>query len=124
MVERERDRPTVDPGTERLVRDLLRGSDGEVRVRFRVSGSDVSMELLGEDRPIPPIAARSIIEQAIPFAAWMGDQLRARHLSQEATARILGVSLKTVNRWVNGRTEPRMRELRRIQEAFGTAPPL
>jgi transcriptional regulator with XRE-family HTH domain len=37
---------------------------------------------------------------------------------------VLGVSLKTVNRWVNGRTEPRMRELRRIQEAFGVAPPL
>jgi DNA-binding XRE family transcriptional regulator len=121
MVERESDRKAVDPGIERLVRGLLRGSDGEVRLRFRVSGSEVSMEILGEDRPI---ATRSIIDQAIPFAAWMGDQLRARHLSQEATARILGVSLKTVNRWVNGRTEPRMRELRRIQEAFGAAPPL
>ena len=58
------------------------------------------------------------------FATWMGDQLKERHLSQEATARMLDVSLKTVNRWVNGRTEPRMRELRRIQENFGAAPPL
>jgi hypothetical protein len=119
MVEWEPDRSAVDPGTERLVRGLLRGSDGEVRLRFRVSGSEVSMEILGENRP-----ATSSGIQSISFAAWMGGQLRARHLSQEASARILGVSLKTVNRWVNGRTEPRMRELRRIQEAFGTAPPL
>ena len=52
------------------------------------------------------------------------DLLWYEGLTQPEAATVLGVSLKTVNRWVNGRTEPRMRELRRIQEAFGVAPPL
>ncbi len=43
-------------------------------------------------------------------------------LTQEAAARQLGVSVKTVSRWVGGTTEPRMRDLRRIQEVFGTLP--
>ena len=42
-----------------------------------------------------------------------------RSLSREAVARELGVSAKTVSRWVGGETEPRLRELRRIQERFG-----
>ena len=40
----------------------------------------------------------------------------------EAAARQLGVSVKTVGRWVGGETEPRMRDLRRIQELFGELP--
>ena len=43
-------------------------------------------------------------------------------LTQEAAARQLGVSVKTVSRWVGGATEPRMRDLRRIQEVFGEVP--
>jgi plasmid maintenance system antidote protein VapI len=118
MREVERLGPELDPATERMVRDLLRGHDGEIRLRFNVSGTTVSMEILNGHRPRQPG------ELGPTFASWMGELLKARHLSQEATARMLGVSLKTVNRWVNGRTEPRMRELRRIQEAFGVAPPL
>ncbi len=33
-----------------------------------------------------------------------------------------GVPVKTVSRWVGGATEPRMRDLRRIQEVFGEVP--
>ncbi len=40
----------------------------------------------------------------------------------EAAARQVGVSVKTVSRWVGGATEPRMRDLRRIQEVFGEVP--
>ena len=42
----------------------------------------------------------------------------------QAAAHRLGVSGKTVNRWVQGHTEPRMRELRRVQEVFGDLPTL
>lgn len=109
----------IDGTTEQLVRDLLRGRDGEVRLRFRVSGDSVSMQVMDE-APAAPAAVAS----TVTFAEWMSGLIRSRRMSQEAMARVLGVSLKTVNRWVNGRTEPRMRELRRIQEAFGVAPPL
>ena len=48
----------------------------------------------------------------IGFRAWFADTLRDTGLSQDAAARRLGVSLKTVNRWLRGHSEPRMRELR------------
>jgi DNA-binding XRE family transcriptional regulator len=56
------------------------------------------------------------------FAEWMSVALRREGLTQEAAARLLGVSVKTVSRWVGGTTEPRMRDLRRIQEVFGEVP--
>ena len=56
------------------------------------------------------------------FAEWMSTALRREGLTQEAAARMLGVSVKTVSRWVGGATEPRMRDLRRIQELFGEIP--
>lgn len=56
------------------------------------------------------------------FAEWMSSVLRREGLTQEAAARQLGVSVKTVSRWVGGATEPRMRDLRRIQEVFGEVP--
>jgi DNA-binding XRE family transcriptional regulator len=60
--------------------------------------------------------------QPASFAEWMSVALRREGLTQEAAARQLGVSVKTVSRWVGGTTEPRMRDLRRIQEVFGTLP--
>ncbi len=60
--------------------------------------------------------------QPATFAEWMSSALRSQNLTQEAAARQLGVSVKTISRWVGGATEPRMRDLRRIQEVFGSLP--
>ncbi|HET7014751.1 MAG TPA: helix-turn-helix transcriptional regulator [Streptosporangiaceae bacterium] len=60
--------------------------------------------------------------QPATFAEWMSNSLRSQNMTQEAAARQLGVSVKTISRWVGGTTEPRMRDLRRIQEVFGTLP--
>jgi len=56
------------------------------------------------------------------FAEWMAGVLRREGLTMEAAARQLGVSVKTVSRWVGGTTEPRLRDLRRIRELFGEIP--
>ena len=56
------------------------------------------------------------------FADWMSGVLRREGLTMEAAARQLGVSVKTVSRWVGGATEPRLRDLRRIRELFGEIP--
>ena len=56
------------------------------------------------------------------FANWMAGVLRREGLTMEAAARQLGVSVKTVSRWVGGATEPRLRDLRRIRELFGEIP--
>ena len=56
------------------------------------------------------------------FAEWMAGILRREGLTMESAARQLGVSVKTVSRWVGGTTEPRLRDLRRIRELFGDFP--
>jgi DNA-binding transcriptional regulator YiaG len=65
-------------------------------------------------------AARTTHGQS--FGSWLVGRLRLEGISQEAAARRLGVSLKTVNRWVRGHTEPRLRELRRVRAVFGEPP--
>ena len=79
--------------------------------------------------PSPPAAGHADQDGSRPqddspatFAEWMSSALRREGLTQEAAARQLGVSVKTVSRWVGGATEPRMRDLRRIQEVFGEVP--
>jgi hypothetical protein len=81
------------------------------------------------DSALPPrsaipqsAAAPADAQPAGTFAEWMSSALRREGLTQEAAARQLGVSVKTVSRWVGGATEPRMRDLRRIQERFGEVP--
>ena len=56
------------------------------------------------------------------FADWMASVLRREGMTMEVAARQLGVSVKTVSRWVGGATEPRLRDLRRIRELFGDFP--
>jgi Helix-turn-helix len=78
----------------------------------------------------PPVAAdagnapRQVTADADAesFADWMAGVLRREGLTMEAAARQLGVSVKTVSRWVGGATEPRLRDLRRIRELFGEIP--
>ncbi len=71
-----------------------------------------------------PAATMSSDEVAASFADWMGGVLRREGMTMEAAARQLGVSVKTVSRWVGGTTEPRLRDLRRIRELFGDLPNL
>jgi hypothetical protein len=58
----------------------------------------------------------------LAFADWMANALRREGMTMEAAARQLGVSVRTVSRWVGGTTEPRLRDLRRIRELFGDYP--
>jgi DNA-binding XRE family transcriptional regulator len=74
----------------------------------------------GSGQPVPVPLGRP--GHPANFADWMSTALRREGLTQEAAARLLGVSVKTVSRWVGGATEPRMRDLRRIQEVFGEVP--
>jgi hypothetical protein len=69
-----------------------------------------------------PAPARDGDDTSSSFADWMAGVLRREGLTMEAAARQLGVSVKTVSRWVGGTTEPRLRDLRRIRELFGEIP--
>jgi Helix-turn-helix len=67
-------------------------------------------------------AAPGNADEESSFADWMAGVLRREGLTMEAAAKQLGVSVKTVSRWVGGATEPRLRDLRRIRELFGEIP--
>ena len=67
-------------------------------------------------------ARQVTVGDAESFGDWMAGVLRREGLTMEAAARQLGVSVKTVSRWVGGATEPRLRDLRRIRELFGEIP--
>ena len=60
--------------------------------------------------------------EEMQFADWMSGVLRREGMTMETAAKQLGVSVKTVSRWVGGTTEPRLRDLRRIRELFGEFP--
>ena len=70
----------------------------------------------GRDGTVPPD------DEETAFADWMAAALRREGMTMEVAARQLGVSVKTVSRWVGGTTEPRLRDLRRIRELFGDFP--
>src|SRR6266487_4930212 len=91
MAEREVKGPGLDPVTERWVRDLLRGRDGDLSLRFHVAGGSVSMDVVpgGTTRRATGSSPRTAA-----FDVWLGGVLKARRMSQEAAARAVGVSLK------------------------------
>jgi hypothetical protein len=91
-----------------------------IEVKLRITNQQVDVEFSKE----PGRGGRAAQSAPETFAQWFAGLLRAGRTSQEAAARRIGVSLKTVNRWVHGETEPRLRELRMIREAFGEVPPL
>jgi DNA-binding XRE family transcriptional regulator len=127
------------------------GPSGTIQVAFRIFPEHVEVDVLHSDLQPPPSAdgdgdgagPGASADGAAPavagppgsfppqfgqngqpanFADWMSVALRREGLTQEAAARLLGVSVKTVSRWVGGATEPRLRDLRRIQEVFGEIP--
>ena len=59
---------------------------------------------------------------SVRFADWLAGALRRDGMTMEVAARHLGVSTKTVGRWVGGTTEPRLRDLSRIRDVFGDLP--
>ena len=87
--------------------------DGVFDVTVRIFPDGVEVEVLhgtGVHRVQPA---------AEPFADWLNGVLRGQGLSQQDAAQRIGVSVRTISRWLRGDTEPRMRDLRRVHEIFG-----
>jgi len=105
--------------------------DGEKEVLDAVLHSSIAIKeiiQIGERLKKGKMRVREVIRDApdeddeTAFADWMAAALRREGMTMEVAARQLGVSVKTVSRWVGGTTEPRLRDLRRIRELFGDFP--
>jgi hypothetical protein len=119
------------------------GSTGAINVSFRIFPDHVEVDVLRSGAQIGTPAGldalASLLQSGGPgahgqnggpppgpgdlgFAEWMSAALRREGMTMEVAAKQLGVSVKTVSRWVGGTTEPRLRDLRRIRELFGDFP--
>ncbi len=120
------------------------GETGAINVSFRIFPDHVEVDVLrsgaqvGTPAGLDALASLLKSQQRHPepggvtqpdydeaetgFADWMANALRREGMTMEVAARQLGVSVKTVSRWVGGTTEPRLRDLRRIRELFGDFP--
>jgi hypothetical protein len=122
------------------------GPTGAINVSFRIFPDHVEVDVLrsgptmwtptglnnltsflradepAADRAASNAASNNESAEDASFADWMAGVLRREGMTMEAAARQLGVSVKTVSRWVGGATEPRLRDLRRIRELFGDIP--
>ena len=119
------------------------GPTGAINVSFRIFPDHVEVDVLRSGAQIGTPAGldalASLLKAQEPptvglsgtsgpdgdetaFADWMAAALRREGMTMEVAARQLGVSVKTVSRWVGGTTEPRLRDLRRIRELFGDFP--
>jgi Helix-turn-helix len=119
------------------------GETGAINVSFRIFPDHVEVDVLrsgaqiGTPAGLDALASLLKSQERVPvgydgagpadgdeteFADWMAAALRREGMTMEVAARQLGVSVKTVSRWVGGATEPRLRDLRRIRELFGDFP--
>jgi transcriptional regulator with XRE-family HTH domain len=118
------------------------GTSGTIQVSLRIFPAAAEVDVLfapdaglpaDRDAPGPAPDRGERVAPGVPappaarvdppsFAAWLATRLRAEAMSMEAAARRLDVSTKTISRWVNGTTEPRLRDLYRIRAVFGEPP--
>ena len=141
----------VDRAVSRALLDAA-GPVGRIQVAFRIFPDHMEVDVLHSEgvsgeptiselgataeraRTRPPFAVQRVQPeeaaaagqhlggQPATFAEWMANLLERQGMSREAAAEQLGVSVKTVGRWIGGETEPRLRDLRRIKAEFGELP--
>src|SRR5580692_1790735 len=116
------------------------GPTGAISVSFRIFPDHVEVDVLrsGPQFPSAPgidaltsllrspevagAAGRAHAAAELPATGSAAAAAEAGSGRMPSAASQLGVSVKTVSRWVGGSTEPRLRDLRRIHELFGEVP--
>ena len=106
-------------GTESGIESMtdVNADPGAWDVNIVVHGDVIEVDVA----PKAELERRQPVEP-VEFGTWLRARLRSRGMSQERAARRLGVSTRTVGRWVRGDTQPRFRDLARLREAFGPIP--
>jgi len=92
---------------------------GDLTLRIGIDDGWLEVEIGSRRRGQPGAGAT---EEGEPFGSWLRHRLRDVGLSQESAARRIGVSARTVGRWIRGDTEPRYRDLSRVRVVMGGLP--
>lgn len=111
--------------TEAILATLLdaAGSEaGTFAVDVRLLPGEAEVEVLSSPAAAAAAVPARRAEPAQSFPDWLSGALRSQHLSHQAAAVRLGVSARTVSRWVRGQTEPRLRDVQRLSDVFGPVP--
>jgi hypothetical protein len=135
------DAPLTDADNREVTQTVFRallaaaGPVGTIQISFRIFPEHVEIDVLHSHSGLPGEPTLAQLSDVRPpsqrvakpmtggtFAEWMSDVLRREGLTPQAVAHQLGVSVRTVSRWMGGETEPRLRDLRRLQERFGDLP--
>jgi Helix-turn-helix len=98
------------------------GPSGSISVSVRVFPTYVEVDVLPSSQDEATTTRLPERPTIVSFADWLAGALRRDGMTMETAARHLGVSTKTVGRWVGGTTEPRLRDLSRIRDVFGELP--
>ncbi|MBP2320033.1 hypothetical protein JOF56_000418 [Kibdelosporangium banguiense] len=124
--------PLTEEGNREVTQTVFRalldaaGPVGTIQISFRIFPEHVEIDVLHSHSGLPRDPTTDGNGQRTAdsnnFAEWMTEVLRREGLTPQDVAKQLGVSVRTVSRWVGGETEPRMRDLRRLQERFGDLP--
>lgn len=97
---------------------------GAFQITVRSFPDGVEVEVLSDatapSEPMQTAVSASVTDYS--FAAWLADMLAREGLSHQEAAHHLGVSVRTISRWIRGETEPRLRDLRRVEEVLGPGP--
>ena len=63
------------------------------------------------------------LESGQPLPEWLEGQIKRRGWARWRAAESLGVSQRTLSRWLAGMLTPRRRDLDRLAQVFGELPP-
>lgn len=121
------DSPLTETGNREVTQTVFRallaaaGPVGTIQISFRIFPEQVEIDVLHSHSGLAPEQTHRPATEGT-FADWMAEVLRREGLTPQDVAKQLGISVRTVSRWVGGETEPRLRDLRRLQERFGDLP--
>jgi hypothetical protein len=111
-----------DPSTEEALTAALTEAIGTVveQLGSPVRPIDLLVTVRSDRVSVSEAPARGA--QPASFASWLKLRLEDRGLSKVGLAGRLGVSERTVRRWLAGQTEPRFQELVKISGLLGNSP--
>ena len=80
------------------------------------------MERTGGENCFSLFNKKGVMKVAVTIQTMISDIMFHNCLNQQELAKKLGVDSSCISRWLNGKSEPRLSEFRRLQEEYDKIP--